>query len=45
MAGRVFVMSGVEASKFDDLVQGVCEVISKSLSVLFDSGATFFHFP
>lgn len=40
VAGRIFTMSGVEASKFSDLVQGVCEVVGNSLFILFDSRAT-----
>lgn len=40
VAGRVFAVSGVESLKFNDLVQGVCEVTSNSKSILFDSRAT-----
>ncbi|KAF1898327.1 hypothetical protein Lal_00033094 [Lupinus albus] len=38
--GRVFTMSGVEASNVDDLIKGNCMVAGIPLLVLFDSGAT-----
>lgn len=39
-SGRVFTLSGVEASESDDLIQEEGEMEGKSLNVLFDSGAT-----
>ncbi|KAF1862988.1 hypothetical protein Lal_00018832 [Lupinus albus] len=38
--GRVFTMSGVEASDVDGLIKGNCMVAGIPLLVLFDSGAT-----
>jgi len=38
--GRVFAISGVEASHSDSLVRGICSILGTQLSVLFDSGAT-----
>ena len=38
--GRVFTVRGAESSQSPDLIQGMCLVSCKLLSVLFDSGAT-----
>ena len=38
--GRVFAISGAEASQFDSLVKGICSILGTQLSVLFDFGAT-----
>jgi len=39
-AGKVFAISGVEASQSDSLVRGICSILGTQLSVLFDLGAT-----
>jgi len=38
--GRVFAMSGAEASQSGNLVQGVCYIAGRYVKALFDSGAT-----
>ncbi|RDY00611.1 hypothetical protein CR513_16190, partial [Mucuna pruriens] len=38
--GKVFSFSGVEASKFENLIQGTCFINTYPLIVLFDSKAT-----
>jgi hypothetical protein len=38
--GRVYTISGVEASQSEDLIQGSCDMAGNLLTVLFDSGAT-----
>ncbi|PNX69652.1 hypothetical protein L195_g056836, partial [Trifolium pratense] len=38
--GRVYTLSGVEASQSEDLIQGSCNMAGNLLTVLFDSGAT-----
>lgn len=38
--GRVFTLSGVEASESDDLIQGTCFIDGTQLTLLYDSGAT-----
>ncbi|XP_057418304.1 uncharacterized protein LOC130712492 [Lotus japonicus] len=38
--GRVFAISGEQATVTDDLIQGTCVIAGTSLMVLFDSGAT-----
>ncbi|PNY16525.1 retrotransposon-related protein [Trifolium pratense] len=38
--GRVYTISGAEASQSDDLIQGSCNMAGNLLTVLFDSGAT-----
>jgi len=40
VAGRVFAISGVEASQSDSLVKGICFILGTQLSVLFNSGVT-----
>lgn len=39
-AGRVFAMTGAEASQSGNLVQGVCYIAGRCVKALFDSGAT-----
>ena len=39
-AGRVFAISGAEASQSYSLVRGICSILGTQLFVLFDSGAT-----
>jgi len=39
-AGRVFAISGAEASQSDSLVKGICSILGTQLFVLFDSGVT-----
>nr|KYP55705.1 hypothetical protein KK1_001929 [Cajanus cajan] len=39
-AGRVFALTGVEASTSSDLVKGKGKATSKDVMILFDSGAT-----
>ncbi|XP_027337198.1 uncharacterized protein LOC113850873 [Abrus precatorius] len=38
--GRVFAMSGAEASQSEELIRGKCIIKGRLLDVLFDSGAT-----
>ena len=38
--GRVFAISGAEASQSGSLVRGICSILGTQLSVLFNSGAT-----
>ncbi|XP_027337228.1 uncharacterized protein LOC113850909 [Abrus precatorius] len=38
--GRVFAMSGAEASHLEELIRGKCIIKGRLLDVLFDSGAT-----
>ena len=38
--GRVFALSGADAAKSDDLIQGICFIDQIPLVVLYDSGAT-----
>ena len=40
--GRAFTMDAEEAKKSEDLIQGVCEVNGKTLTVLYDLGASHF---
>jgi len=38
--GRVFAISGVEASQSDSLFRSICFILSTQLSILFDSRVT-----
>jgi len=38
--GKVFAMSGMEASKSDAMIEGKCVINETSLSVMYDSGAS-----
>nr|KYP37887.1 hypothetical protein KK1_040888 [Cajanus cajan] len=40
--GRVFALSGAEATQFEDLIEGMCFINGTPLTVLYDSGATHF---
>lgn len=39
--GRVFAIRGAEISKSDGLIQGMCLIGDKLVSILYDSGATY----
>ncbi|XP_027358939.1 uncharacterized protein LOC113867697 [Abrus precatorius] len=41
VSGKVFPMSGSEASKSDDLIRGKCIIMDRLCDVLFDSGTTY----
>ncbi|RDX64328.1 hypothetical protein CR513_57127, partial [Mucuna pruriens] len=40
VVGRVFVISGAKASKFDNLISGKCDIAGNLFFVLFNLGAT-----